>query len=107
MSSRKIREGARVEGEIHKLLTDRSIGAPVDLVTQFERLRARVRREKRYGRPFRHGWERPFRGDHELKDEVEVQFVSGMDVQGGQASQAGLKCWALDWELIERRSRES
>lgn len=102
MSSRKSRAVTVREGGIRGLLADRTFDGPIEVVSQFERLRNRVRREKCDVRSYRHIWVRSTR-DHQESDD-EGQFPGGMD---GRASQAGLKCWALDWEMIERRSRES
>jgi hypothetical protein len=79
----------------------RSNVVKIDLLTQIELLRRKVWSEKRYRPPIWSGSRQSWKGESVARDEDQSCYIEGV------AGETGLKCWALDWELIERRSRES
>jgi hypothetical protein len=81
--------------------SERTIDQARGLVTQIALLKERVRSEKRYRTPVWSGAVRPGRREDQLGS------LDHVGLRGGAIGEAGLKCWALDWDLIERRSRES
>lgn len=65
---------------------------------RIEFLRSRLHEEKQYQTPKWVGSDSKKRSQSPMKMRDEWGQFDG---------DTGLKCWALDWELIERRSRES
>ena len=98
MFNRAVRGSQTEEREVGG---ERTTDQPRRLMTQITLLKKRVRSEMRYRTPVWSGAVRSQRHADQLST------VEDEGLRGGAIGEAGLKCWALDWDLIERRSRES